>query len=115
MNVKIYYNGKCSKCWEALAHIKDSGQEPEIVEYLKDVPDFKEISDLLERMGLEPRDAMRSGEDIYKELGLDNPSLSRERLITAMVENPILIQRPIVVTNKGTAICRPAENVKKLL
>jgi len=115
MSIKIYYNGKCSKCRDALALIKASGQEPEIVEYLKDVPSPDELSDLLNRMGLEPRQAMRPDEDIYKSLNLDDPSLSREQLITAMTENPILIQRPIVVTPKGTAICRPAEYVKKLL
>ncbi len=115
MSIKIYYNGKCSKCRETLALIKETGKTPEIVEYMKDVPSHQELSDLLDKMGLEPRDAMRVGEDVYTELNLDNPSLSREQLITAMTENPILIQRPIVVTDKGTAICRPAENVKNLI
>ncbi len=82
--------------------------------YLQDTPSEKELAALLDQMGLEPREAMRAKESIYKELNLDNPDLSREELIAAMVANPVLIQRPIVVTDKGAAICRPPETVRNL-
>lgn len=98
-----------------MAILTESGHTPELINYLIDTPSKEELSALIERMGIGPREAMRAKESIYKELGLDNPDLSREELIAAMVENPILIQRPIVVTDKGAAICRPAEEVRKLL
>ncbi len=115
MKAKIYYNGDCGTCRNTLAILMEAGYEPELVNYLKDTPDEKELAALLDKMGLEPREAMRTKESVYKELSLDNADLSREQLIAAMVANPVLIQRPIVVTNKGAAICRPPETVKDLL
>lgn len=115
MEVKIYYNGNCSTCRSTLAILSEAGHVPKMINYLEDTPNKEELSALIDKMGIAPRDAMRAKESIYKELGLDNPDLSRKDLIAAMVENPILIQRPIVVTDKGAAICRPAEEVKKLL
>ncbi|GJL85650.1 MAG: arsenate reductase [Micavibrio sp.] len=115
MTTKIYYNGKCGTCRNTLAILTEAGHEPELINYLKDTPTKEELSSLIDQMGVEPREAMRAKEAVYKELALDNPNLSRSELIEAMVDNPILIQRPIVVTDKGAAICRPAENVKALL
>jgi len=115
MKTKIYYNGKCGSCRNTLAILTEAGHEPELINYLEDTPSKEELSALLDQMGVAPREAIRVKELAYKELGLENPDLSREDLIEAMAENPILIQRPIVVTDKGAAICRPAENVKALL
>ncbi len=115
MSAKIYYNGKCGTCRNTLALMNEAGVEPELINYLQDTPTKEELSALLDQMGLEPRDAIRAKEQVYKDLNLDNPELSREELIETMVANPILIQRPIVVTDKGAAICRPAENVKAIL
>ncbi len=115
MATKIYYNGKCGTCRNTLAILNEAGHEPELINYLKDTPTKEELIKLLDQIGVEPREAMRAKESIYKDLSLDNPDLSRDKLIEAMVAHPILIQRPIVVTDKGAAICRPAEAVKALL
>ncbi|MCZ6605640.1 MAG: arsenate reductase (glutaredoxin) [Alphaproteobacteria bacterium] len=114
-SVEIYYNPKCSKCRQVLQLLRDRGIEPEIIEYLVDPPDQREMELLLERLEMEPREVMRTKEPAYKELGLNDATLSRESLIRAMVENPILIERPIVVVGNRICIGRPPENVLKLL
>lgn len=115
MSVKIYHNPRCSKSRRALELIRKKGIEPEIIEYLKDAPGESEIKTLLKKLNLKPRDIMRKGEDIYKKLKLDNEKLTDTRLIAAMAKNPILIERPIVVSKKGAVLGRPPENVKKIL
>jgi arsenate reductase (glutaredoxin) len=115
MSVTIYHNPRCSKSRETLSLLRDQGIEPEIVEYLKDPPNAEVLSDLLSRLGLEPRALMRSKEAEYAELGLDDPALSRESLITAMVAHPRLIERPIVVTNGKAALGRPPQAVLEIL
>ena len=115
MTTKIYYNGNCGTCRNTLAILTEAGHEPELINYLEDTPDKEELSTLLDQMGLEPREAMRKKEAIYQDLNLDNPALDRDALIAAMLAHPILIQRPIVVTEKGAVLCRPAENVKAFL
>jgi arsenate reductase len=95
--------------------IRDNGIEPAIIEYLTDPPDERELASILELLGMDPRDLMRTQEQAYLEAGLDNPDLSPEALISAMVEQPILIERPIVVTTGKAVIGRPPENVLDII
>ena len=115
MAVTIYHNPRCSKSRQTLVLLQDRGIEPKVVEYLQDTPDDATLDDFLRKLGLEPRDLMRRKEAPYKELGLDDPGLSREALIAAMVAHPILIERPIVVKGKKVALGRPPENVLDIL
>ncbi len=115
MSTKIYHNPRCSKSRQTLELLHEKGIETEVIEYLNTPPDADALEKILTGLKMEPRELMRKGQDEYKTLGLDDESLSREALIKAMIENPILIERPIVITNKGIAIGRPIENVKKIL
>ena len=115
MTVTIYHNPRCSKSRQTLELLRARGVEPTIVEYLKTPPDASTLNTLLDLLGLEPRALMRRKEAVYKDLGLDDPNLSREALIDAMVANPILIERPIVVGNGKAAIGRPPEAVLAVL
>ena len=112
---KIFHNPRCSKSRETLELIKSQGIEPTIVEYLKDTPDSAEIQSILTMLGAQPRDIMRTGEKIYKELGLDDVDLSNDILIEAMVDHPNLIERPIVVANGKAALGRPPKTVLDIL
>ena len=111
----IFHNPKCGTSRNTLAIMQASGETPEVVEYLKTPPSREYLVELLAFMHIAPRELIRSKENIYRELGLDNPVLSDAQLIDAMIAHPILINRPIVVTNKGAALCRPAERVFELL
>jgi arsenate reductase (glutaredoxin) len=115
MAVTIYHNPRCSKSRETLALLQDRGIEPKVVEYLNDTPDAATLDTLLKQLDLEPRELMRRKEAPYKELGLDDPGLSRQALIAAMVEHPILIERPIVVKGTKAALGRPPEKVLEIL
>jgi arsenate reductase len=115
MSVTIYHNPRCSKSRETLSLLHDHGIDPHIVEYLKDPPSAEVLSDLLDRLGLEPRALMRRKEPEYAALGLDDPSLSRGALIAAMVANPRLIERPIVVKDGKAALGRPPAAVLDIL
>ena len=115
MSTKIYHNPRCSKSRQTLELLHDSGSETEVIEYLKTPPDAETLEKILQGLNMEPRELMRKGQDEYKALNLDNENLSRDDLIKAMIENPILIERPIVITDKGIAIGRPIDNVKKIL
>jgi arsenate reductase (glutaredoxin) len=115
MAVTIYHNPRCSKSRETLALLRDRGIEPTVVEYLTDTPDAATLDALLKKLKLEPRDLMRRKEAPYRELGLDDPGLSRQALIKAMVEHPILIERPIVVKGAKAALGRPPETVLEIL
>ena len=95
--------------------LAENGIEPEVIEYLKTPPGKAELKSLLKMLGMKPRDLMRSKEKEYKALKLNDPAISDDALIAAMVENPILIERPIVVRGKKAALGRPPENVLKLL
>ncbi|WP_039055851.1 arsenate reductase (glutaredoxin) [Enterobacter sp. Bisph1] len=114
--VTIYHNPRCSKSRETLALLKEHGVEPEIVLYLETPPDAATIEKLLQMLGMSSaRELMRSKEDLYKALNLDDSTLTQEQLVQALVENPKLIERPIVV-NKGKArIGRPPEQVLEIL
>lgn len=111
----IYHNPRCSKSRQTLELLKEKGVEPQIVEYLKTPPDADTLRELLNKLGMKPRDLMRKKEKEYKELGLDNPELSDEELIQAMVEHPRLIERPIVVNSNKVALGRPPENVLEII
>jgi len=115
MTVTIYHNSRCSKSRATLELLKSKGIEPTVIEYLKTPPSASELEAILAKLGMEPRDLMRKGEAAYKEAGLDKLDLDRKTLIAAMVENPILIERPIVLANGKAAIGRPPENVLQIL
>jgi arsenate reductase len=115
MSLTIYHNPRCSKSRQTLKLLRDNGVEPRIVEYLKDPPDPALLKRLLRQLGLSARDLLRRGEAPYKELGLADPGKAEDELIAAIVENPILLERPIVVKGDKAVIGRPPENVSKLL
>ena len=115
MSTTIYHNPRCSKSRQTLQLLTDNNVEAEIVEYLKTPPDAETLTDILGKLGLTPRQLMRTKEDIYKELELDNENLSDDQLIMAMIENPKLIERPIVIKDGKVAIGRPPENVLAIL
>ena len=115
MKPLIFHNPNCGTSRNTLAIMKASGEQPEVVEYLKNPPSRDELVELLAKMNISPRELLRSKEAINDELGLDNPELSDDHIIDAMIAHPILINRPIVVTDKGAALCRPSERVFALL
>ena len=115
MSVTIYHNPDCGTSRNTLAMIRNAGIEPEIIEYLKSPPDRATLKDLIERAGLAVRAALREKGTPYAELGLSESSLSDEQLIDAMMEHPILINRPLVVTPLGVRLCRPSEVVLDIL
>jgi arsenate reductase len=115
MTVTIYHNPACGTSRNVLQIIRDSGVEPRIVEYLKTPPDRATLASLLKRMGMKPRDLLRRRGTPYDDLGLDDPDLTDDRLIDAMLAHPILIERPIVVTETAVKLCRPSETVKEIL
>lgn len=115
MTVKIYHNPKCGTSRNTLEMIRKSGEEPEIIEYLKVPPSRDELVDLIKASGLSVREVLRKKGTPYDELGLDDQSLSDDQLIDFMMAHPILINRPIVVTSKGVRLCRPSEVVLEIL
>jgi arsenate reductase len=115
MDVKIYHNPRCGKSRQTLQLLKDKGFEPEVIEYLKTPPTAQALADILDKLGIEPRELMRKKEPEYKANHLDDTGLDRAALIDAMVANPILIERPIVLANGKAAIGRPPEDVLSIL
>jgi arsenate reductase len=113
--VTIYHNPACGTSRNTLAMIRATGTEPVVIEYLKTPPSRAELLDLVRRMGIPLRAALRQKGTPYAELGLDDPELSDEALLDATEAHPILINRPIVVTPKGVRLCRPSEMVLELL
>ncbi|MES1934791.1 arsenate reductase [Salinisphaera hydrothermalis C27AD] len=111
----IYHNPECGTSRNTLAMIEASGETPEIIEYLKNPPSRERLTALLDEMAMPPRDLLRRKGTPYDELGLDDPALTNDQLIDAMLTHPILINRPIVVTDKGVRLCRPSERVLDLL
>jgi arsenate reductase len=95
--------------------LREQGIEPEIIRYLDSPPDTTTIEELLSQLGMEPRALMRKKEKAYKELGLDDDTLNREELVAAMAAHPRLIERPIVVSEKGTVLGRPTEKILEIL
>ncbi len=115
MSITIYHNPACGTSRNVLALIRNSGEAPLIIEYLKTPPSRTELSNLIARMGIPARALLRRKGTPYDQLGLDDPALTDERLIDAMMAHPILINRPIVVTPLGVKLCRPSEAVLDIL
>jgi len=115
MSVTIYHNPSCGTSRNTLAMIRQSGVEPEIIEYLKNPPDRARLIELIKAMGISARALLREKGTPYAELGLADPKWSDQQLLDFMLAHPILINRPIVVTPKGTKLCRPSEAVLDLL
>lgn len=115
MDVVIYHNPHCATSRNTLGLIRNAGVEPHIVEYLKSPPTRARLVDLIARMGIRPRDLLREKGTPYAELGLADSALGDDALIDAMMDHPILINRPIVVTPVGVRLCRPSEAVLDLL
>ena len=115
MSVTIYHNPACGTSRNVLALIRNSGEEPHIIEYLKTPPSRTELLELIGRMGIPVRDLLRRKGTPYDELGLDNATLTDDALLDAMMAHPILINRPIVATDSGVKLCRPSETVLDIL
>ena len=115
MTVTIYHNPACGTSRNTLAMIRQSGEEPVVIEYLKTPLSRHELAALIAKMGVPVRDLLREKGTPYGELGLGDQSLSDAQLLDAMVGHPILMNRPVVVTAKGAALCRPSERVLDLL
>jgi len=115
MSVVIYHNPYCSKSRETLQLLQEQGIEPEVVEYLKEPPSKSQLKQLLKLLGLQPRELMRQKEPEYEALGLDDPALSREQLVEAMVAYPKLIERPIVVSGSSAVIGRPPQRALEII
>ena len=115
MSVTLYHNPACGTSRNTLALIRATGVEPEVIAYLERPPNRAELVSLIERMGIAPRALLRQKGTPFAELGLDDPSLSDDQLIDAMIAHPILINRPIVVAPRGVELCRPSEKVLSIL
>ena len=114
-NVVIYHNPSCGTSRNTLALLREKGVEPKVVEYLKTGWTREQLEALFKRMGLSARQALRVRGSKAEELGLTAPGATDAKIIAAMVADPILVERPIVTTKKGAALCRPAEKVQALL
>lgn len=115
MSVTIYHNPDCGTSRNTLAMIRASGEEPVVIEYLKTPPNRERLVQLIAAMNITPRELLREKGTPYAELGLGDPALTGEQIVDAMLAHPILINRPIVETPKGTRLCRPSEAVLDLL
>lgn len=115
MTIQILHNPRCSKSRATLQLLRDHGHEPQIVLYLDAPPDAMQLNAILAALKCGPRELMRRGEPEYRELGLDDPSLGHDELVAAMVANPRLIERPIVLADGKAAVGRPPESVLDIL
>lgn len=113
--IKIYHNPKCSKSRQSLELLTNHGQQPDVIEYLSKPPSKRELEKILQLLGLEPRQLMRTHEPAYTENNLADSTLSRQQLIEAMISHPILMQRPIVINNGKAVIGRPPETILEIL
>ena len=112
--IQIYHNSRCGKSRECLAFLEDSGKEYEVIKYLDDVPSFVELKGIIEKLGIKPIELVRQKEKIWIE-NFKNTTLSDDEIIQAMISNPILIERPIVINGNRAVIARPLEKVAKIL
>ncbi|MFY0631311.1 MAG: arsenate reductase (glutaredoxin) [Flavobacteriaceae bacterium] len=112
--IKIYHNPRCSKSRQGLEILKESGQEFEVREYLKEIPNLNELKEVIQLLGISPIDLVRKNEAIWKE-SYKGKDLSDADIITAMIENPKLIERPIVVNNGKAVVGRPPESIKQII
>jgi len=115
MTVQIIHNPRCSKSRQALSLLEKHNIEPEIILYLEDAPSVSDLREILLKLDMKPRDIMRTGEKIYKELELADEGLDDDALLTVLSGHPILIERPIVITEDKAVIGRPAENILDIL
>ena len=115
MRITIYHNPQCGTSRNTLAMIRQSGEEPVVIEYLKDPPSRARLQQLIVAMGIPVRALLREKGTPFHELKLDDPKWTDDELLDAMLANPILINRPIVETEKGVRLCRPSERVLELL
>ena len=115
MKAKIYHNPMCGTSRKTLEILRDNGFDVFIHEYLKAPPSRDELKRLYDRAGISPREGLRAKEPLAQELGLTGPDVNDDTILDAMVQHPILVERPIVQTPKGTALCRPADKVLPLL
>lgn len=115
MEIKIFHNPRCGTSRTTLGLIREAGHEPEVVDYLACPPEREQLRRMIAGAGLTVREAVRSKEALYAELGLDAPGVDDEALLDAMLAHPILINRPFVITPKGVRLCRPSELVKEIL
>jgi arsenate reductase (glutaredoxin) len=115
MNVTIYHNPLCGTSRKTLDILRESGSEPRVVEYLRTPPSRDELKRIYGRAGMRPRDGLRAREPLAAELGLTRPDVSDDEILDAMIEHPILIERPLVETDKGARLCRPQEVVREIL
>lgn len=113
--ITIYHNPRCSKSRQTMEILSNNNAQPEIVEYLKTPPDSDTLQEIIQKLGISPRDLLRKGEGEYKELNLADASLTDKQLIDAMVKHPTLIERPIVIKGKKAVIGRPPERVLEIL
>jgi arsenate reductase len=115
MSLTIYHNPNCTTSRNVLRLLQEAGKAPTVVEYLKTPPSRARMQELLAAMGMKPRDILRRSGTPYDELGLDDPALTDDQILDALEAHPILMQRPIVATDKGVRLCRPLERVNELL
>jgi arsenate reductase (glutaredoxin) len=115
MQITIYHNPKCGTSRNTLALIRNTGVEPTVIEYLINPPSRDVLKELIAKAGMTVREAIREKGTPYLELGLDNPALTEDELLDAMVAHPLLINRPLVVTPNGVRLCRPSELVLDIL
>ena len=115
MPVTIYHNPLCGTSRKTLEILREAGTEPTVVEYLKAPPSRDELKRLYDKAGISPREGLRAKEPIAAELGLTRPEVTDDEILDAMIEHPILINRPLVETEKGVRLCRPQELVREIL
>ena len=115
MSVTIFHNPRCSKSRQTLSLMQEKNIDINIIEYLKTPPDISQLKQILKKLGYKPRQLMRKSEQIYKDLDLGNENKTTEDLVIAMAQNPILIERPIVLSGEKAAIGRPPESVLNIL
>lgn len=115
MNATILHNPQCGTSRKTLEILRDSGADVRIREYLKDPPSRDELKAMYERAGITPREGLRAREPLAAELGLTGPGVEDDAILDAMVEHPILIERPLVETEKGVRLCRPQDRVREIL
>jgi len=115
VNVTIYHNPMCGTSRKTLDILRENGDEPRVIEYLKTPPSRDELKRLYGGAGISPRDGLRAKEPLATELGLTRPDVSDDEILDAMAEHPILIERPLVETDKGVRLCRPQDRVREIL
>lgn len=113
-NIQIWHNPKCSKSRNAMTLLEEKGINADVVKYLESTPTKEQLTEVLKKLNMSAKELLRTGEDVYKELNLKDES-DEEKLINIMVENPILIERPIIIKGDKALIARPIENLEELL